>query len=96
MQQNVFEPDPLEKKLFTEKLDQIFLNRRWGYLILIRFYSCFFKVCSGWHSFRWMDRLDFTKLSSLVQYLPEGWFSGLMVNGLLPASAEFLFSYLRS
>ena len=35
MQQAVSEPDPLQKSLFTEKLDDILLHRRWGYLILL-------------------------------------------------------------
>ncbi|HRF17842.1 MAG TPA: ferrous iron transporter B, partial [Chitinophagaceae bacterium] len=35
MQQAVSEPDPLQKSLFTERLDNIFLHRRWGYLILL-------------------------------------------------------------
>ena len=35
MQQAVSEPDPLQKSLFTEKLDNILLHRRWGYLILL-------------------------------------------------------------
>ena len=35
MQQSVSEPDPLQKSLFTEKLDNILLHRRWGYLILL-------------------------------------------------------------
>ena len=35
MQQAVSEPDPLQKTLFTEKLDNLLLHRRWGYLILL-------------------------------------------------------------
>ena len=35
MQLAVSEPDPLQKSLFTEKLDNILLHRRWGYLILL-------------------------------------------------------------
>ena len=34
MHQAVSEPDPLQKKLLTEKLDNILLHRRWGYVIL--------------------------------------------------------------
>jgi len=30
MQHTVAEPDPLQKTLFTEKLDNLFLHRRWG------------------------------------------------------------------
>jgi len=35
MQLAVTEPDPLQKSLFTEKLDAVLLHRRWGYLILL-------------------------------------------------------------
>src|SRR5262249_2621869 len=35
MQVSVSEPDPLQKSLFTERLDNILLHRRWGYLILL-------------------------------------------------------------
>ena len=35
MQQTVVESDPLQKTLFTEKLDDILLHRRWGYVILL-------------------------------------------------------------
>ena len=34
MQKNVLETGPLEKKLFTEKLDNILMHKTWGYLIL--------------------------------------------------------------
>ena len=34
MQQTVVETDPLQKALFTQKLDDILLHRTWGYLIL--------------------------------------------------------------
>src|SRR5579871_3597662 len=35
MQHTVSEPDPLQKKLFTERLDDILLHRVWGYIILV-------------------------------------------------------------
>ena len=34
MQQTVVEADPLQKTLITQKLDDILLHRKWGYLIL--------------------------------------------------------------
>ena len=34
MQQSVVEADPLQKALFTQKLDDILLHRTWGYVIL--------------------------------------------------------------
>lgn len=35
MQQAVSEPDPRQKTLRTEKLDQLLLHRKWGYLIML-------------------------------------------------------------
>ena len=35
MQLSVDEPGPLQKKLFTEKLDNVLLHRKWGYLIML-------------------------------------------------------------
>ena len=35
LKQSVSEPTPLQKTMFTEKLDDILLHRRWGYLILL-------------------------------------------------------------
>ena len=56
MQQTVVESDPLQKSLFTEKLDNILLHRTWGYLILftctVPFVSKCFLGCQlsdGWH-----------------------------------------------
>ena len=31
LKQTVSEPNPLQKTMFTEKLDNILLHRRWGY-----------------------------------------------------------------
>src|SRR5688572_26166224 len=35
LKQTVAEPSPLQKTLFTEKLDNVLLHRRWGYFILL-------------------------------------------------------------
>ncbi len=35
LKQSVSEPSPLQKTLFTEKLDDILLHRVWGYTIII-------------------------------------------------------------
>ena len=43
MQQTVAEPDPLQRTLFTEKLDNVLLHRRWGYLILLAVLFLFFQ-----------------------------------------------------
>ena len=54
MQQAVSEPDPLQKSLFTEKLDNVLLHRRWGYLILLVVFFYYFKVYFCWQATRWI------------------------------------------
>ncbi len=54
MQLAVSEPDPLQKSLFTEKLDNILLHRRWGYLILLVVFFYCFKVFSSWPAILWI------------------------------------------
>lgn len=85
MSQNVVEPDPLEKKLFTEKLDNILLHRTWGYLILITvlfllFQSIFWLAQFPMDGIEWVFQQISTYLNS---HLPAAWWSDLLVNGLV-------------
>jgi ferrous iron transport protein B len=92
MQHTVHEPDPLERKLFTERLDNILLHRKWGYLILIVVLFLLFQSVFWLAQFP-MDGIDwtFTKVSSwLGNALPDGWFSALLVNGLLAGLSGIL------
>jgi ferrous iron transport protein B len=92
MQHTVHEPDPLEQKLFTEKLDHILLHREWGYLILIVVLFLLFQSVFWLAQFP-MDGIDwtFTRLSAWVgDALPDGWFSDLLVNGLLAGLSGIL------
>lgn len=92
MQHTVSEPDPLQKTLFTEKLDNILLHRRWGYLILLAVLFLLFQSVFWLAQFP-MDGIDwtFSKLSGwLAGALPEGWFSDLLVNGLLAGLSGIL------
>jgi ferrous iron transport protein B len=85
MQHTVSEPDPLQKTLFTEKLDTVLLNRRWGYLILLVVLFLLFQSVFWLAQFP-MDAIDwtFSQLSSrLGGILPEAWWSDLLVNGIL-------------
>ena len=85
MGQNVVEPDPLEKKLFTEKLDNILLHRTWGYLILIAVLFLLFQSIFWLAQFP-MDGIEwgFKQIGSLLNSnLPVTWWSDLIVNGLL-------------
>lgn len=85
MKQTVVESDPLQKALFTQKLDDILLHRVWGYLILMAvlfllFQSIFVIAQFPMNGIEW----TFAKAGSwLSKVLPAGWFSDLFVNGIL-------------
>ncbi|MDP4213131.1 MAG: ferrous iron transport protein B [Bacteroidota bacterium] len=92
MQLTTTEPDPLQKALLTERLDNILLHRVWGYLILLAVLFLLFQSVFWLAQFP-MDGLDwtFTKLSTWISsLLPEGWFRDLMVNGLLAGLSGIL------
>lgn len=85
MQQTVVENDPLQKTLFTERLDDILLHRTWGYVILISvlfimFQSVFWLAQFPMNGIEW----SFGKLGGwLAGVLPAGWFSDLFINGIV-------------
>ena len=85
MQQNVVEPDPLQRKLFTEHLDNILLHRIWGYTILLVVLFFLFQSIF-WLAQYPMDGIDwsFAQLSGwLTNVLPSAWWSDLLINGLI-------------
>ena len=85
MQQTVMETDPLQKTLFTEKLDDILLHRTWGYVILISVLFIMFQSVFWLAQFP-MDGIEwsFGKLGGwLAGVLPAGWFSDLFINGIV-------------
>ena len=85
MQQTVVENDPLQKTLFTEKLDNIFLHRTWGYVILLGVLFILFQSVF-WVAKYPMDGIEWTfgQLSGwLSGVLPNGWFSDLLINGFV-------------
>jgi ferrous iron transport protein B len=85
MQQAVSEPDPLQKSLFTEKLDNILLHRRWGYLILLAVLFLLFQSVFLLAQFP-MDWIDagFASLNqSLSSSLPDNRWTDLLLNGVL-------------
>ncbi len=85
MKQNVVEPDPLQKKLFTEQLDNVLLHRKWGYLILVTVLFLLFQSIFWLAQFP-MDGIEwiFQQLSTYCNaHLPTAWWSDLLVNGLL-------------
>jgi ferrous iron transport protein B len=89
---NVSEPDPLQKTLFTEKLDKILLHRRWGYLILLSVLFLLFQSVFWIAQFP-MDAIEwsFGELGSWLSHiLPEAWWSDLFINGIVAGLSGIL------
>ncbi|HLK26977.1 MAG TPA: ferrous iron transport protein B [Puia sp.] len=85
MQLTVSEPDPLQKTLFTEKLDSLLLHRTWGYIILLVVLFFLFQSVFWIAKFP-MDAIDwtFSQFNAwLSNLLPTGWFSDVLINGIL-------------
>ena len=85
MQLAVSEPDPLQKSLFTEKLDNILLHRRWGYLILLvvlflLFQSVFFLAS---YPMDWIDNGFASASNWLSSVLPKNGWTDLFINGIV-------------
>ena len=85
MQQNVVVPDPLERKLFTDKLDDILLHKVWGYSFLILVLFILFQSIFWLAQFPmgWIES-GFAVIGSFLQTnLPEVWWSDLLINGVV-------------
>jgi len=85
MQQAVSEPDPLQKSLFTERLDDILLHRVWGYVILLGVLFLLFQSVFLLAQFPmdWID-MGFAKLShALSTSLPDNRWTDLLINGVI-------------
>ncbi|MES2645707.1 MAG: ferrous iron transport protein B [Bacteroidota bacterium] len=85
MQNTVIEADPLKKTLFTEKLDNVLLHRKWGYLILITVLFLLFQSIFWLAQFP-MDAIDWTFGQAthwLSGKLPDVWWSDLLINGVI-------------
>jgi ferrous iron transport protein B len=92
MQQSVSEPDPLQKSLFTEKLDNILLHRRWGYLILLLVLFLLFQSVF-WLAQYPMDWIDsgFALLRQwLSNILPDNKLTDLLTNGVIAGLSGIL------
>jgi len=94
MQQTVIEADPLRTALFTEKLDNILLDRKWGYLILLAVLFLLFQSVF-WIAQYPMDGIEwiFGQMSGwLTANLPLAWWSDLLINGVVAGlSGIFVF-----
>lgn len=92
MQKNVIETGPLEKKLFTEKLDNVLLHRTWGYLILMTVLFLLFQSIF-WLATYPMDGIEwaFAAIAGwLSDNLPEIWWSNLLINGFIAGLSGIL------
>lgn len=94
MQVAVSEPDPLQKTLLTDKLDNLLLHRRWGYLILLFVLFSLFQ-CVFWlaqYPMEWIEILFSSLSSGLFNFLPKAWWSDLLINGVVAGlSGIFIF-----
>lgn len=81
----VTEPDPLEQKIFTDKLDNILLHRHWGYLILLAVLFILFQSVFwlAQYPMTWIEILFSSTSSWLSAVLPQSWFSDLFINGIV-------------
>lgn len=92
MQQHVIEPDPLQKKIFTERLDNVLLHRVWGYVILLSVLFLLFQSIFWLASYP-MDAIDwsFSKVTGyLNDNLQEAWWSNLLINGIVAGLSGIL------
>ena len=83
MKQHVNEPGPMEKKMFSDYLDNILLHRTWGYLILVSVLFLLFQSIFWLARFP-MDGIEwcFKEASFyLNHHLPQAWWSDLFING---------------
>ena len=92
MKQTVVEADPLQKALFTQRLDNILLHRTWGYLILITVLFLLFQSIFLIAQFP-MNAIEWTFAQAggwLGNFLPSGWVSDLFINGILAGLSGIL------
>jgi ferrous iron transport protein B len=85
MQQAVSEPDPLQKSLFTERLDNVLLHRVWGYVILLVVLFLLFQSVFwiAQYPMDWID-LGFAQLTqALSNSLPDNRWTDLLLNGVI-------------
>jgi ferrous iron transport protein B len=85
MKSSVVEADPLQRSLFTEKLDNVLLHRTGGYLILVAVLFLLFQSIF-WLAQYPMNAIDWTFAqisAALANTLPAAWWSDLLINGVV-------------
>lgn len=85
MNMAVTEPDPLEQTILTDRLDNILLHRKWGYLILLAVLFILFQSVFwlAQYPMTWIEIFFSYSSSWLSSVLPQGWFSDLFINGIV-------------
>ncbi|MDB5246933.1 MAG: ferrous iron transport protein [Segetibacter sp.] len=92
MHQSVVEQDPLKRKLFTEKLDNLLLHRVWGYVILLLVLFLLFQSIFSLAEYP-MNAIEWTFATAsgwLNSVLPSAWWGDLIVNGLVAGLSGIL------
>ena len=92
MKQHVVEPGPLERKMFSDYLDNILLHRTWGYLILVSVLFLLFQSIFWLARFP-MDGIEwcFKEASFWLNHqLPQAWWSDLFINGFVAGLSGIL------
>lgn len=85
MQQTVVQADPLQKALFNERLDDVLLHQRWGYIILLAVLFLLFQSVF-WVAKYPMDGIEwaFGEFGGMLSNnLPDTWWSDLLINGVV-------------
>jgi ferrous iron transport protein B len=92
LKEHVVEPGPLEKKIFTDKLDNLLLHHTWGYVILLAVLFLLFQ------SIFWLARFPMDWIEAgfketshwLTLSLPKAWWSDLLINGFVAGLSGIL------
>lgn len=92
MQVAVAEPDPLQQTLLTDKLDNVLLHRRWGYLILLGVLFLLFQSVFwlAQYPMEWIEILFSSVSGWLGNNLADGWWSDLLINGIVAGLSGIL------
>ena len=85
MQVAVSEPDPLQQTILTDKLDNLLLHRKWGYLILLGVLFLLFQsvFLLAQYPMDWIETVFSSTSGWLSGALPEIWWSDLLINGVI-------------
>jgi len=85
MNQAVSFPDPNKRSIITERLDNIFLHRFWGYIILLLVLFLLFQSIFLFASYP-MDWIEWGTAAFsgwLSEALPNNYFTDLLINGVI-------------